>query len=65
MFDPAASTPRPRTPAGAGETTDKAATRALVASGATLTGSYFIMNAAATLIAGYGLLANSVAVVPC
>jgi uncharacterized hydrophobic protein (TIGR00271 family) len=38
-------------------------TRAAVASGAKLSGAYFVMNAAATLIAGYGLLANSEAVI--
>ena len=37
--------------------------RAAVTAGAGLSSSYFIMNAAATLIAGYGLLADSVAVI--
>ncbi|MCW2286772.1 putative hydrophobic protein (TIGR00271 family) [Rhodoblastus acidophilus] len=38
-------------------------TRVVAASGATLSVSYFVLNAAATLIAGYGLLANSEAVI--
>jgi uncharacterized hydrophobic protein (TIGR00271 family) len=42
---------------------DKAETRRTVAAGARLSVSYLLMNAAATLIAGYGLLANSEAVV--
>ncbi|TAH65239.1 MAG: DUF389 domain-containing protein [Rhodopseudomonas palustris] len=42
---------------------DRAQTRQAVAAGARLSVSYFLMNAAATLIAGYGLLANSEAVV--
>ena len=37
--------------------------RAAVTAGAGLSSSYFIMNAAATLIAGYGMLADSVAVI--
>jgi len=39
------------------------ATRDLVASGCALTGSYLAMNAAATLLAGLGLLQNSPAVI--
>lgn len=39
------------------------ATRRTVAGGAVLSGSYLAMNAAATLIAGFGLLSDSVAVV--
>lgn len=42
---------------------DREKTRIVATSGATLSVSYFVMNAAATLIAGYGLLANSEAVV--
>jgi uncharacterized hydrophobic protein (TIGR00271 family) len=42
---------------------DRNETRQVVASGARLSISYLLMNAAATLIAGYGLLANSEAVV--
>src|SRR5215831_9113716 len=41
----------------------RSATRQSVASGSALTGSYFTMNAAATLIAGFGLLQNSPAVI--
>jgi uncharacterized hydrophobic protein (TIGR00271 family) len=39
------------------------ATRQSVASGSALTGSYLAMNAAATLMAGFGLLQNSPAVI--
>ena len=39
------------------------ATRQTVSSGAALTRSYLAMNAAATLIAGFGLLQNSPAVI--
>jgi uncharacterized hydrophobic protein (TIGR00271 family) len=42
---------------------DPVKTRELVVSGASMSAPYFLMNAAATLIAGYGLLADSVAVV--
>ncbi|MCC7427604.1 MAG: DUF389 domain-containing protein [Alphaproteobacteria bacterium] len=42
---------------------DKAETRRIVSAGAVLSPSYLAMNAAATLIAGYGLLADSVAVI--
>ena len=42
---------------------DREKTRVVATSGATLSVSYFVMNAAATLIAGYGLLANSEAVI--
>jgi len=42
---------------------DLAETRLAIAGNARLSISYFLMNAAATLIAGYGLLANSEAVV--
>jgi uncharacterized hydrophobic protein (TIGR00271 family) len=41
----------------------RAARRESVASGATLNGSYLAMNVAATLIAGFGLLENSPAVI--
>src|SRR5215469_9075370 len=41
----------------------RAATHELVASGSALTGSYLAMNAAATLLAGFGLLQNSPAVI--
>jgi uncharacterized hydrophobic protein (TIGR00271 family) len=41
----------------------RSATRELVASGAALTASYLAMNAAATLLAGFGLLQNSPAVI--
>lgn len=41
----------------------RAATREAVTSGASLTGAYLAMNAAATLIAGFGLLQNSPAVI--
>ena len=41
----------------------RSATRALVASGSELSRSYLLMNAAATLIAGFGLLENSTAVI--
>ena len=41
----------------------RSATRKLVASGSALTGSYLAMNAAATLLAGFGLLQNSPAVI--
>jgi len=41
----------------------RARARELVTSGATLTGPYLAMNAAATLIAGFGLLENSPAVI--
>lgn len=41
----------------------RVATREAVTSGAALTGSYLAMNAAATLIAGFGLLQNSPAVI--
>src|SRR3974377_108690 len=43
--------------------TKRAATRDAVTSGATITGSYLAMNAAATLLAGFGLLQNSPAVI--
>lgn len=42
---------------------DRERAREVAATGATLSVSYFVMNAAATLIAGYGLLANSEAVI--
>lgn len=42
---------------------DRPETRSLVWAGARLSTNYFVMNAAATLIAGYGLLANSEAVI--
>ena len=42
---------------------DRSETRQAVVSDARLSISYLLMNAAATLIAGYGLLANSEAVV--
>src|SRR5215469_2178894 len=41
----------------------RSATHELVASGSALTGSYLAMNAAATLLAGFGLLQNSPAVI--
>jgi uncharacterized hydrophobic protein (TIGR00271 family) len=41
----------------------RSATREVVASGSALTGSFLAMNAAATLIAGFGLLQNSEAVI--
>ena len=41
----------------------RSATRELVASGSVLTGPYLAMNAAATLLAGFGLLQNSPAVI--
>src|SRR5215469_2997445 len=41
----------------------RSATRELVASGSTLTGPYLAMNGAATLLAGFGLLQNSPAVI--
>jgi uncharacterized hydrophobic protein (TIGR00271 family) len=41
----------------------RAATRSRVAAGSALTGSYLAMNAAATLIAGLGLLENSIAAI--
>jgi len=41
----------------------RSATRELVASGSALTGPYLAMNAAATLLAGFGLLQNSPAVI--
>jgi uncharacterized hydrophobic protein (TIGR00271 family) len=41
----------------------RSATRNLVASGSALTGPYLAMNAAATLLAGFGLLQNSPAVI--
>src|SRR6516164_2929256 len=41
----------------------RSATRESVASGSVLTGSYLAMNAAATLLAGFGLLQNSPAVI--
>ena len=41
----------------------RSATRDLVASGSALTGPYLAMNAAATLLAGFGLLQNSPAVI--
>ena len=41
----------------------RSATRELVASGSGLTGPYLAMNAAATLLAGFGLLQNSPAVI--
>lgn len=42
---------------------ERAATRDAVTSGASLTGAFLAMNAAATLIAGFGLLQNSPAVI--
>jgi uncharacterized membrane protein len=52
-------------PAGPSGTTDeqRKATREAVRSGAALTGAYLAMNAAATLIAGFGLFENSPAVI--
>src|SRR6516164_6803854 len=41
----------------------RSATRESVASGSAVTGAYLAMNAAATLIAGFGLLQNSPAVI--
>src|SRR6516162_8909998 len=41
----------------------RSATRESVASGSVLTGPYLAMNAAATLLAGFGLLQNSPAVI--
>src|SRR5262249_51377575 len=41
----------------------RTAVRESVTSGAALTGAYLMMNAAATLIAGFGLLENSPAVI--
>jgi uncharacterized hydrophobic protein (TIGR00271 family) len=41
----------------------RSATRELVASGSVLSGSYLAMNAAATMLAGFGLLENSPAVI--
>ena len=46
-----------------GNETQRAATREAVTSGAAITGSYLAMNAAATLLAGFGLLQNSPAVI--
>lgn len=46
-----------------GTEAQRASTRESVASGAALTGSYLALNAAATLIAGFGLLENSPAVI--
>src|SRR5215470_13998204 len=46
-----------------GNEAQRAATREAVASGAAITGSYLAMNAAATLLAGFGLLQNSPAVI--
>jgi uncharacterized membrane protein len=42
---------------------ERSATRELVESGSALSASYLAMNAAATLIAGFGLLQNSEAVI--
>ena len=50
-------------PASRQSTTDRAAVRESVTSGSALTGSYLAMNAAATLIAAFGLLENSPAVI--
>jgi uncharacterized hydrophobic protein (TIGR00271 family) len=52
----------PSTPVGVTDAR-RLATREAVTSGARLTGSYLAMNAAATLIAGFGLLENSPAVI--
>jgi uncharacterized hydrophobic protein (TIGR00271 family) len=46
-----------------GNESQRAATREAVTSGAAITGSYLAMNAAATLLAGFGLLQNSPAVI--
>jgi len=46
-----------------GNESQRAATRDAVTSGAAITGSYLAMNAAATLLAGFGLLQNSPAVI--
>jgi uncharacterized hydrophobic protein (TIGR00271 family) len=46
-----------------GSESQRAATREAVTSGAAITGSYLAMNAAATLLAGFGLLQNSPAVI--
>jgi uncharacterized hydrophobic protein (TIGR00271 family) len=46
-----------------GTQVQRAATRGAVTAGAAITGSYLAMNAAATLLAGFGLLQNSPAVI--
>lgn len=46
-----------------GNEAQRAATRETVLSGAAITGAYLAMNAAATLLAGFGLLQNSPAVI--
>src|SRR6516225_3672106 len=46
-----------------GNESQRAATRDAVTSGGALSGSYLAMNAAATLMAGFGLLQNSPAVI--
>src|SRR6516162_8649632 len=46
-----------------GNESQRSATREAVTSGAAITGSYLAMNAAAALLAGFGLLQNSPAVI--
>jgi len=46
-----------------GNEAQRAATRGAVTAGAAITGSYLAMNAAATLLAGFGLLQNSPAAI--